>query len=194
MSQLSVQNKLDTALQLKEQGNNAVQQQDYTKALSYYTKAYAYFTGVDYSSNNNNSNSNNGLPLQFFTQQQQSRQSQINDQQRNIIHELEISISNNVSLCYIKLNKPDKAVQYANRVIKQQPNNIKALSRRSQAYLLLHNYSDAYDDAVKAQLEYKKHNNDNSDNYIQNMINQCKVEIKKQDEKLAQRFKNADFS
>lgn len=54
-------------------------------------------------------------------------------------------------------------------------------------------YSEAYDLALKAQKYYKQHNNDQSDNGIQNMINTCKTQLKKQDETLALKFKNADF-
>jgi len=48
---------------------------------------------------------------------------------------LTLSSANNLSICFLKIGKPQKTVQYANQVLAFEPNNVKAKMRRFQGYL-----------------------------------------------------------
>ncbi|KAF2068736.1 hypothetical protein CYY_009940 [Polysphondylium violaceum] len=64
--------------------------------------------------------------------------------------QLNIVLLNNLALCNTKLGKNERAVQLLDQVLKEEPNNVKALFRRGKAQTLLKCYGAAQDDLEAA--------------------------------------------
>jgi tetratricopeptide (TPR) repeat protein len=128
-----------TARQLKQEGNSFVAQQDYQKALSKYTKIFAYINGLtDHPSMASVlANSSPGLDASL----PKPTSPQIAE-----VAELKLAANSNIALCYLKLRRPEKAIQFATEVLKGDANNLKALFRRGQAYLDLGDIDNASKD------------------------------------------------
>ena len=175
-----------TATDLKIAANTSFATGDYRSALSKYTRAYAYFTGLQATGEASQ------MSQLIGSRTSQQRQASTIEQQQ--IRDLQISVGNNTSLCWYKLNDGNNAVKFANKVLAVDATNTKALYRRAQGYMLLRKFGDAYDDLQQAHTLYKEQNNGSTDNAIVTAMKQCKVEVDADTAKLAQRLKHADFS
>lgn len=122
----TVEEKINYANKLKEEGNEFFKQSNYSKALSKYTKIFAYIHGLK--------SPEMGMES-MLPAAQGNKPNQPSDSQSSAIDNLLNSTNSNISACYLKLNEPRKAIQYAEKVIQKDPNNSKALFRRGCAYL-----------------------------------------------------------
>lgn len=181
----TISTNLATATQLKSEANLLVSNGQHKQAISKYTRAYAYFTGL---------NTTGEAAQMSRLLNNKPSPSSITPQQINEINQLHVSIGNNTSLCYYKLNDGNNAIKFANKVLAVDKSNIKALYRRGMGYILLGRYSDAYDDLHAAQLLYQQINDNATDTSINDAIKQCKDKMRQDDMKLAQKLKNVDFS
>eukprot|EP01105_Mastigella_eilhardi_P024631 TRINITY_DN6460_c3_g1_i1.p1 TRINITY_DN6460_c3_g1~~TRINITY_DN6460_c3_g1_i1.p1 ORF type:complete len:757 (-),score=238.59 TRINITY_DN6460_c3_g1_i1:51-2282(-) len=114
--------KLAIANKKKETGNKLVKEGDYENAASRYVQALSH------------------LQSMF----------DMSPEEKKTVDELAQAIHLNISLCYIKLDRPQKAVENLNKVLEAQKTNVKALFRRAQAYRMLKDYEHAEKDANEA--------------------------------------------
>jgi len=63
---------------------------------------------------------------------------------------IQISLWNNLALCYLKTGRAEEAIEACNEVLKRIPSHEKALLRRGQAHNLLGNYDEAKQDLQQA--------------------------------------------
>jgi FK506-binding protein 4/5 len=73
--------------------------------------------------------------------------------------DLKISLLSNLSLAYLKVDKPEKAIETASSVLDKQPSNVKILYRRAVAYIETRKFQQARDDlntALKLEPENKE--------------------------------------
>ena len=57
----------------------------------------------------------------------------------------------NLAACYLKSENHNKVTEYCGSALELEPNNVKGLFRRGQAYVKLHEYEKAKNDFTKAQ-------------------------------------------
>jgi len=83
----------------------------------------------------------------------------------------------NLSLIHCKQHDYSQALIQANKTLKINPNDVKALTRRGQSNLMLGNWDEGKVD-LKQALKLKP-----KDNYIENLLQQCNDKIKQFQEK-----------
>jgi len=114
--------KYEKAIAEKETGTEFFKKGDWKKAMYHYHCSRNYIIGLF------------GLDAK----------NELNAKQLNIV------LLNNLALCNSKLGKNERAVQLLDQVLKEEPNNVKALFRRGKAHTLLKHYGDAQDDLEAA--------------------------------------------
>lgn len=72
------------------------------------------------------------------------------DKHREAVLKVKVPICLNLAAVRIKLNKFQLAIELCNEVIKEQPNNSKALYRKAQALFGMKNFDSALDSVEKA--------------------------------------------
>ncbi|KAH3742590.1 heat-shock protein 70 [Pelomyxa schiedti] len=98
--------KLDAANKKKEAGNKLVRDNDYENAAARYFQAVGF------------------LQSMF----------DLSAEEKQNVDDLLCTLYLNLSLCYLKLDKPQKAIENCHKVVEKQSTNVKALFRRGQAY------------------------------------------------------------
>eukprot|EP00455_Lapot_gusevi_P036751 TRINITY_DN4091_c0_g1_i3.p1 TRINITY_DN4091_c0_g1~~TRINITY_DN4091_c0_g1_i3.p1 ORF type:complete len:185 (+),score=48.51 TRINITY_DN4091_c0_g1_i3:74-628(+) len=131
----TVDEKLECASRLKEEGNQFFREQNFGKALSRYTKMFLYINGL----------MADGLAMMVPA----SSLPQTSEQQSQSIRQLQISAHLNSAACHLKLNQYDAAVKSSNKVLELDAGNSKALFRRAQAYNKLNNIDAAQEDLTR---------------------------------------------
>jgi len=129
---------------LKSKGNAAFKENNYLKALRKYTRA------VDILEDSSN-----------FDEEQKKKSSITL-----------CALYTNLALIYCKQHDFSQAIIQANKALKINPNDVKALTRRGQSNLTLGNWDEAKVD-LKQALKLKP-----KDNYIENLLQQCNDKIK----------------
>jgi len=147
--EMSIEEHFTESETLKSKGNEAFKENNYLKALRKYTRA------IDILEDNNN----------------------FNEEQKKNSNITLSALYNNLALIYCKEHKYSEAIIQANKVLKINPNDVKALTRRGQSNLLLGNWDDGKVD-LKQALKLKP-----KDNYIENLLQQCNNKIKEYQEK-----------
>jgi Tfp pilus assembly protein PilF len=87
---------------------------------------------------------------------------------------LKISTCLNISACFLKLKIYDEALASAQRALRFDANNIKALIRRAQAFMELGNFKRAKLDLDACRLKVK-------DKTIEELWKKCENELKKEE-------------
>jgi len=67
-----------------------------------------------------------------------------------VIEEVEIPVSSNLTLCYLKEKDYQNVIKYADRLLEMDDNNVKILYRRGLAYTYLMEFEKAKEDFLKA--------------------------------------------
>ncbi|XP_062844884.1 inactive peptidyl-prolyl cis-trans isomerase FKBP6 [Trichomycterus rosablanca] len=75
----------------------------------------------------------------------------VDGDEKKAVEEARLPFLLNLSLTYLRLEKPHKALQYSQRVLQISPENTKALFRCGQAYLQMFDYEKAHDYLTMAQ-------------------------------------------
>jgi len=119
---LSVQEKLDKAKQKKEQGNKAYKEGKFIRAVSKYEQALK--------------------PIEFDSNFDQDLKIQSKEMKKTIWL--------NIAAVALKLDEYNKAVANCSKVLDIDPNNVKALFRRSQGYMYRSDFIEAESDIKKA--------------------------------------------
>ena len=67
-----------------------------------------------------------------------------------VIKEVEVPVSSNLTLCYLKGGDYHSVIKYAEKLLMVEPENVKILFRRGMAYTHLMEFEKAKDDLMKA--------------------------------------------
>jgi tetratricopeptide (TPR) repeat protein len=97
----------------------------YSQAVIKYNKVFAYTTGLM---------AKDSQMAQYQKTVGQSPPSQTEEAQ---INSLEIASWSNLSICFIKLNHPSKALDTLAKILQRDPENGKALFNAGRAYLMM---------------------------------------------------------
>lgn len=117
---LSPEERYTKAIELKENAKSLIQQKSYEEAIAIYTNALTI------------------INPNLFTVA-------VDGDLKKKLSELRIMLLNNISQCKLSLDKVDDALWYAERVVLQEPDNIKALFRIAMCYEKQAKHSDAFE-------------------------------------------------
>lgn len=143
----TIEEKLQIAMRLKTEGNDAVQAREYTKAIGKYTKIFAYINGLK------------SAPVMEGMEQMiaqagsssiESKSNSVTTEQIAAIDQLTNAANSNLALCYLNTKQPGKALEYCNKVLALQPDNGKMLFRRGWAQFDLKDIDLAHEDLKRA--------------------------------------------
>ncbi|XP_032240458.2 tetratricopeptide repeat protein 9C [Nematostella vectensis] len=132
--ELNVEDKIDQAFSLKEEGNGCFKQKNYREAMKKYHRAMLYVRGLT------------DQPMPFSL----SDRPLVSEELAAKILELELSCYNNLAACHFETGRWPKVVDYCKKVLAHQPENAKALYRRGTAYINLKDLDRAQEDLSKA--------------------------------------------
>lgn len=155
-SEAFIGEKLQTALNFKNEGNELYKAKEYKKAMRKYHNGILYLKGID--------NDLHGTPsfLQAASVDPDSEK-KISDQMELECINANISIYNNLAACLLASGEhnteadSEKVIKYTDIVLELDDSNDKALFRKATALKSLRNYSDAKDtfELLKAVLTKK---------------------------------------
>ncbi|KAG2383152.1 hypothetical protein C9374_004489 [Naegleria lovaniensis] len=123
--------KINYAKKLKDDGNDQFKQGNYLKAIKLYKTIFLYVTGLESNlmsvmSNNNNPNAGSSASQTLSETEQ-----------------LQVTANLNIAQCYLKLEKYEQALEYSQRALKLEPNNIKGRLRKALAHLGLNDIDNS---------------------------------------------------
>ncbi|EPQ26123.1 uncharacterized protein PFL1_06331 [Pseudozyma flocculosa PF-1] len=124
--QLSVDERIAKAAELKAEGNARFAADDLDAALKAWHHALLYSAGIN-----------------SFSTLYGSRST---DEQNRKAEEITRAVWNNMAACYLRREQWDKAVLVTTKVLNSDPKNLKALYRRTQAHLALGSTQNAAKD------------------------------------------------
>mmetsp|Transcript_11966 Transcript_11966/g.20209 ORF Transcript_11966/g.20209 Transcript_11966/m.20209 type:complete len:176 (-) Transcript_11966:456-983(-) len=115
----SVDEKIEIAKKLKEEGNNAFKAGDLTGAMRSYHQILLYVSGLDRSS-------------AALIPAPEDPSTKLTDEQKADISELTFAHFNNLAAVYVKLEKWEKGMAAGTKALEARPQNLKALYRRGK--------------------------------------------------------------
>jgi len=135
-----VADKLRSANELKEAGNEFFRNGEYQKAVGKYTKVFAYTSG---------------LKMPPFIGGDESKvisrgRPDISKDESSTIDAITLSTNLNLAACYVKLKDGEKAFKFAEKAVAADQKNPKAFFRRGQAWQLKGDFDNAEKDLKKA--------------------------------------------
>jgi len=133
---------LKTGLDLKEEGNALFKAGQVEKALAKYTKIFLWVNGL-----------NPGANITGMMEDQ-SRVPKPTEDQQVQIKELRVTANLNCATCYLKMGKPDKALDFCGKALEQDADNKKAVWRRGQAYLAMNDVDNAQKDLEASKVAF----------------------------------------
>ncbi|XP_068731003.1 tetratricopeptide repeat protein 9C-like [Montipora capricornis] len=161
-SKLTPEERVEIGQALKEKGNEYFKKQEYRNAMKNYHKALLNVKGLMDQPN---------IPGM------ESLCSDISDELKVSIHQIQFSCYNNLAACLLKDGRWDRSEHYCSEALKLQPENAKALFRRGQCHFHMKDFDKAQNDLQAAEkLEPK-------DSSIKKMLAMLEVELKKVKEK-----------
>eukprot|EP01031_Cornospumella_fuschlensis_P041420 gene41420-50539_t len=176
----SVEGKLEVAKDYKEKGNEFFKQGLYGKAKVQYGTAIAFIKGLP--------GRKDAVGDPMAQMMMESRNTEVLAPELLAeITELDCVLKTNMSVCYLKLNKPHDALQFAKDALVLKPTSWKALLRKGEAQIQLKLY-----DHAKASLEEaeKLSPDPGSKVAILNARKQMAEALKQEDKEQKKAFKN----
>jgi tetratricopeptide (TPR) repeat protein len=137
--------KVQFASGLKDEGNTFFRNGEYKKAIHKYKRMFLYLTGIGSS------------PMEVFGSQMNTAANASSSARANekmkAVDQLILTANLNLSQCYLKISPPDyrRAKEYADKVLQKEADNAKALFRRAQAYMGMQDVERARQDLQKAE-------------------------------------------
>ncbi|KAG0271089.1 hypothetical protein BGZ95_001169 [Linnemannia exigua] len=156
-----IEEKMNTALAKKDQGNDAFKNGDIKNALTHYHLAVLGLSGLD--------NQMSGMPMMSAMQPQTGNATEA---QKNVIKTNLAVVYSNMAACHLKNNNYKRAIEVCDTALKHDPTNVKAKFRRAQAKLAEGNLAGAEADlnalgekvpGVKAELDKLKKKSKDAD-------------------------------
>jgi tetratricopeptide (TPR) repeat protein len=180
----TVDQKIEKAKELKDQGNDFFKQGLFAKARVSYFKALAYTKGLP-------GRPVNGKKVEPMAQLAASTLSSapLNNYQITSLDELDVVLKTNIATCYIKLDDGEKAVKFANEALDLKENHWKAFLRRGEGYQLLRFHDKSVVDFDKA-LTIIGESDENSKNSVLKAKNKTLSMIKAEKEKQKKAYAN----
>jgi len=155
-----LEEKLETALAFKEDGNTLYKAKEYKKAMRKYHNAILYMKGID--------NDLHGTPayLQAVSVDPNSKVKISEDLEKQCI-KANIAIYNNLAACLLASSPAgskteveyEKILKYLDIVLELDPENDKALYRKGQAFKHMKDFEkskDIFEELVKIQTKKKQ--------------------------------------
>jgi tetratricopeptide (TPR) repeat protein len=127
----TIEGKIAAAEALKTDGNAAFQSEDWKLAIKKYSQVFAFINGLD----------SEGQGLQEYSRSLQRDQPR--SEQLVLLRSLKVATSSNLAAAFLKVQKYDRALEYANAAIAVDATNIKAMFRRGLALMELGRLDDA---------------------------------------------------
>lgn len=135
----TTQGKIEKAMALKVEGNAFFKEDKYTKAKQRYATALAYTRGLPGREGNGGDNQ----MAQFAESSISGKEGKMEPAQNQEVDELDAILKTNIAACFLKLNKPADALQYAREAIIHNPRYWKASLRAAEAMESTKNYDGA---------------------------------------------------
>ncbi|RIA92420.1 hypothetical protein C1645_765253 [Glomus cerebriforme] len=154
----------------KDQGNEYFKKGEIKNALRHYHLALFHLNGLQ-----------NNKTFAVFRKEQEEEPK--NDPLQEDITKTMSVIYSNLAACHIKEQNWDKAISYANKALKHDPENTKALFRRAQAYINEGNTTRAREDLEKLTVKNP------DDAAVKREWYNLKMKDKEQDEKQRRELK-----
>ncbi|RYH16706.1 tetratricopeptide repeat protein [archaeon] len=176
----TVEGKIEIAKEHKEKGNDFFKQGQFGKAKVQYGTAIAYIKGLP--------GRKDAVSDPMAQMMMDSRKTDtLTPELLTEITELDCVLKTNMSVCYLKLNKPHDALQAAKDALALKPLSWKALLRRGEAQIKL----KMYDQARASLDEAEKHSPDpGSKVVIMNARKQISEAMKQEEQEQKKAFKN----
>jgi tetratricopeptide (TPR) repeat protein len=139
----TIEEKINAAHTLKEQGNEYFKAGLYKEALKSYTKVFAYTRGLPGATFDSKRDTSSGFDASNFIPQGAAR---ITETQQQRCIDLELAVENNIATVYVKLKNGPKAIIHSNRALERCATNWKAFLRLAEGKAL----SKDWDGALRA--------------------------------------------
>lgn len=140
-----VEGKIARAGQLKELGNEQFKAKEYKKAIGHYMQIGLFLTGPPFSGGD----AGGGMAGMFGDSS--GNQDKLTEEQQLEVDQLMFTANLNLSACYLKEEKWEKATMRAGKVLEKEPNHIKALFRRGEGRIYLNDLEGARADLRAAE-------------------------------------------
>ena len=138
----SVEAKIAHAVGQKQAGNGRFKAKEYKKAIGHYLQIGLFLTGPPFGS---------GAGSDIGMLGGDSSQDKLTEEQQKAVDQLLVTADLNLSACYLKEEKYEKAAARASNVLLKDPDDIKALFRRGEARIYLNDLERARADLETAQ-------------------------------------------
>jgi hypothetical protein len=142
-----VDGKIARAAQLKELGNEQFKAKAYKKAIGHYMQVGLFLTGPPFSGGD----AGGGMAGMFGGSSGGSQQEKLTAEQQETVDQLMFTANLNLSACYLKEEKWEKATLRATKVLEKEPNHVKALFRRGEGKIYLNDLEGARADLQAAE-------------------------------------------
>lgn len=133
----TIDGKLSTATDYKEEGNTHFKDGNYKKAVSSYAKVLAFVRGLP--------GSKRGLEGigAMAADHGHAAVETVSVEQDQRAGELERVVLTNIATCYLKMKDPRKAMEYADKTLAINQSSWKALLRKAEAHIQMSNFENA---------------------------------------------------
>ena len=121
---MSLDDKLNMGLKLKNEGNEFYKEKKYKSAAKKYVRIFLYVKGL--------SNANDPQ-MQMYASAVSEK---LSEEQTKQIEKLQVDANNNLAMCYIKLKNAERAQNFASKALELDPKNLKAKCRLAEAYVM----------------------------------------------------------
>ncbi|KAL9650045.1 hypothetical protein ABK040_003163 [Willaertia magna] len=127
--------KVEYARKLKDEGNELFKQGNYKKAIQKYKYVFLYVTGL-----------NSNLMSVMSNNMSGNASSSEEKKELSEVDQLQLTANLNISQCYLKLENHERALEFAQKALNFDPNNLKGRLRRGLSYLALKDIDRAQED------------------------------------------------
>ena len=127
-------------------GNEQFKAKNYKKAIGHYMQIGLFLTGPPFSGGEAG-----GGMAGMFGGGGSSTQEKLTEEQQEAVDQLTFTANLNLSACYLKEEKYEKAAARATKVLEKDANHVKALFRRGEARIYLNDLESAREDLKAAE-------------------------------------------
>ncbi|KAK8803448.1 hypothetical protein WA158_001142 [Blastocystis sp. Blastoise] len=176
-STMSLEEKYDEALRLKEEGNMLFKNKDFKIAFNTYKKGVQFLTTAS-------TGGHCGCGHDSCDSSDEEGDEEQDEVMHNKVLELKRTILLNKAMCEIKLEQWKDAIQDCKEVLRSDKDNVKALFRRGTAYMNFGDLEKAQED-LNAVLVLDPTNKE-----AEKQLSKVKLLYKKENERLSKAMKN----
>lgn len=174
---ITANNKYETALKYKQDGNEAFKMKNFKLAIRNYHKALLYTRGIDQHAIK--------LPAMLSDAQKrrdtERRQRELTEELTQLVDALKVDTYNNLTAALLQSDGQfdlRKVLSYCDEVAEISPDNQKSLFRRGQAYARAGDYDEAEENLLRA----RELLTDKKDPAIEKLLISCRQNMQQQHE------------